>query len=176
MSLISFLKSKFKPEPAPKQEPEPDPVPVKPDRPNEYEFIIKCVNEKSQAQLEKYQAFWTDPEDRYNGMTMWDLKDSALYGEKVYEYPPRDVDVKLSAFIGEDGSVQISGYVLDADGEIYVGKAARTKAKKILRILQDESPSITGELYGGKYWILKDNGYVDDDWSDILTVRIYFRW
>lgn len=160
----------------PKREPAPEAPVVLPVQSNIYEFIIKSENDDSDKQLEKYQKFWTDPEDKYNGMTMKELKESDLYGEKVYQYPPLDVSVKLSAFLGDDGSVIISGYILDGDSEIYVGKSAKTKAKKILKILQDESPTITGELYGGKYWKLEDSGYVDDCWSEDLTIRVSLRW
>lgn len=86
------------------------------------------------------------------------------------------MSVKLSAFMGDDGSVIISGYILDGDFEIYVGKSAITKSKKILKILQDESQTITGELYGGQYWKLEDSGYVDDRWSEDITIRVSLRW
>lgn len=141
-----------------------------------YDFIVKCEDEKANKALTKYQKFWTDPEEKYDGMTMKELKGSDLYGEKVYEFPPLDVEVKLSAFIAEDGSVTISGYVLDGDNEILVGTAAKTKAKKILKILQEESPAISGELYGGRYWKLEDSGYVDDRWSETITLRVFLQW
>lgn len=160
----------------PKSEHVPEPPVVLPVQSNIYEFIIKSENDESDKLLEKYQKFWTDPEDKYNGMTMRELKESDLYGEKVYQYPPLYVSVKLSAFLGDDGSVIISGYILDGDSEIYVGKSAKTKTKKILKILQDESPTITGELYGGQYWKLEDSGYVDNRWSDVLTIRVSLRW
>lgn len=160
----------------PKREPAHEAPVVLPVQSNIYEFIIKSENDDSDKQLEKYQKFWTDPEDKYNGMTMKELKASDLYGEKIYQYPPLDVSVKLSAFMGDDGSVIISGYILDGDSEIYVGKSAKTKSKKILKILHDESPTITGELYGGQYWKLEDSGYVDDRWSEDLTIRVSLRW
>lgn len=163
-----------------KRKPKPEPVPeapvVQPAQSNNYDFIIKSENEQSDKQLIKYQKFWTDSEDKYNGMTMRELKESDLYDEKIYQYPPLDVAVKLSAFLGDDGSVSISGYILDGDNEIYVGKAAKTKAKKILRILQDESPAISGELYGGQYWKLEGSGYVDDRWNEPLAIRVSLRW
>lgn len=99
----------------PKREPANEAPVVLPVQSNIYEFIIKSENDDSDKQLEKYQKFWTDPEDKYNGMTMKELKASDLYGEKVYQYPPLDVSVKLSAFMGDDGSVIISGYILDGD-------------------------------------------------------------
>lgn len=166
---MSLFKRKQKP--APELEPQPVSQPS-----SYYDFIIKSSDEKTDAALSKYQKAETDPADRYNGMTMKQFKAEGLCGEKVYQYPPLDVDVKLSAFIGEDGSVEISGFVLDGSDEIRVGTAAKTKVKKILKILQEESPKISGELYGGKYWKLKDNGYVDDDWSEDLTVRVYLSW
>ena len=141
-----------------------------------YDFIIKSHDEKTDKALVKYQKFWTDEEDKYDGMALKEFKEDGDPGDKVYEYPPLDVDVKLEAFIGEDGTTEIRGYILDGDGEIYVGTAAQTKAKKILRILQDESPSITGELYGGKYWKMESSGYVNNDWSEELTVRVYLTY
>ena len=84
--------------------------------------------------------------------------------------------MKLEAFLGEDGSTDIRVYILDGESDIYVGTAAKTKAKKILRILQEENPSISGELYGGKYWKMEDSGYVNNDWSDELTVRVYLKY
>ena len=160
-----------------KKKKEEPPAPVAPVVPaNEYEFLIKCTDEKSGKALEKYQKNWTDPEDKYEGMTIYDLKDSCRYGEKIYQYPPLEPAVKLKAFIGDDGSVVITGYVVDGDDELLVGEAAKTKANKILKILQEESPAITGELYGGKYWKLEDSGYVDDRWSDPPTVRFKLRW
>lgn len=160
----------------PKSDPVPEPPVVFPVPSNIYEFIIKSENDESDKLLEKYQKFWTDTEDKHNGMTMRELKESDLYGEKIYLYPPLDVSVKLSAFLGEDKSVELSGYIFDGDCELYVGKAAKTKEKKILRILQDESPTISGELYGGSYWKLEDSGYVDDRWNEPLTVRVSLRW
>lgn len=142
-----------------------------------YDFIVKCDNEKSEKALIKYQKFWTDDEDRYNGMTLKEFKADGDPGDKVYQYPPLDVDVKLDAFLGEDGSVTITAYVLSgSDDEIRVGTAAETKAKKILRILQENEPKITGELYGGKYWKMEDSGYVNADWSEELTVRVFLTY
>ena len=157
-----------------KEEP---PAPATPKAPeNVYEFVIKCNDEKSIKALSEYQKEWTDSDDKYEGMTMKDLKESCRFDEKIYKYPPIDVPVKLTAFLGDDGSVDISGYVVDGDNKILVGMAAKTKAKKILKILQEESPSIAGELYGGNYWKLESSGYVDDAWSDQLTVRVTLQW
>ena len=142
-----------------------------------YEFKIVCTYEKSEKALLKYLKNETDPDDKYNGMTMRDLKDSDLYGEKIYQYPPCDVTVKLSAFVSdEDGSVVITGFVLDGDKEISVGTAAKGKSNKILRTLQDNGPAITGELSGGNYWKLEDSGYVNKDWSDPVTLRVCLEW
>ena len=173
MSIFSKL---FKP--AADSAPEPvTPTPEPAHRKQYYDFIIKSENEKTDKALEEYQKFWTDPEDKYNGMKLMEFKKEGDPGDKVYQYPPLDVDVKLEAFIAdEDGAVTISGYILTGDEDIYVGTAAKTKAKKILRILQNENPKITGELYGGKYWKMEDSGYVNNDWSEDLTVRIYFEY
>ena len=154
--------------------PAPAPAPVK--QTNSYDFIIKSEDEKTDRALAKYQKFWTDPEDKYEGMTLMQFKEEGYPGDKIYQYPPLDVDVKLDAFIGEDGSVEIRGFIYDGDKEIYVGTAAKTKAKKILRILQNDHPKITGELYGGKYWKIESSGYVDNRWDEVLTVRVYFEW
>lgn len=150
------------------------PEPIK--APTVYDFIIKSADEKSDKALIKYQKFWTDDEDKYDGMTLMEFKSEGDPGDKVYQYPPLDVPMKLEAFIGEDGTTEIRGYILDGDNEIYVGTAAKTKAKKILRILQDENPKISGELYGGKYWKIEDSGYVNNDWSEHLTVRVYLKY
>ena len=157
-----------------KKKEEKPPAPVVPQ--NVYEFPIKCADEKLSKALEKYQKELTDPDDKYEGMTIYDLKESCRYGEKIYQYPLLEVQVNLKAFLGEDGSVVISGYVVDGSKDLLVGEAAKTKAKKILGILQNESPSITGELTGGKYWKLEDSGYVDDRWSDPFTLRVTLRW
>lgn len=158
----------------PKEASAPAPMPAKKEY---YDFIVKCDNEKSEKALADYQKFWTDPDDRYNGMTLKEFKADGDPGERIYQFPPLDVDITLNAFVDEDGSVEISAYVLDgAENEIYVGTAAKTKAKKILKILQSNEPKITGELYGGKYWKMEDSGYVDDRWSETLTVRAYLEW
>lgn len=161
-------------------DPQPDPQPKKAAAPvaydNHYEFIIKSEDEKTDRAIVRYQKFWTDPEDKYEGMTLMQFKEEGYPGDKIYQYPPLDVAVKLDAFLGEDGSVEISGFIDDGNKFIYVGKAAKTKAKKILRILQNEDPKITGSLYGGKYWKMESSGYVDNRWDEDLTVRVYFEW
>jgi len=141
-----------------------------------YDFIVKSENEKTSKALEKYQKFWTDDEDKYDGMTLKEFKKDGDPGDKVYQYPPLDVDVKLEAFLGEDGSTEIRAYIENGTEEIYVGTAAKTKAKKILKLLQEIDPRITGELYGGKYWKMENSGYVDDRWKEVLTVRVYLEW
>ena len=141
-----------------------------------YDFIVKSENEKTTKALEKYQKFWTDKEDQYDGMKLKEFKEDGDPGDKVYQYPPLDVDLKLEAFLGEDGSTEIRAYIENGSDEIYVGTAAKTKAKKILKLLQENSPRITGELYGGKYWKMEDSGYVDDRWTETLTVRVYLQW
>lgn len=163
----------FKRKPKPVPAPVPVPEPVKKET---YDFIAKCDNEKSQKALESYQKFWTDTEDRYNGMRLLEFKEEGSPGDKVYQYPPLDVSADIEAFVGDDGSVEITVYILDGDKRIRVGTAAKTKAKKILRLLQENEPKITGELYGGKYWKIEDSGYVDDRWTEILTVRVYLTW
>ena len=142
-----------------------------------YDFIVKSENDKTAKAIEKYQKFWTDKEDQYNGMKLKEFKEDGDPGDKVYQYPPLDVDLKLEAFLGEDGSTEIRAYIENgSDEEIYVGTAAKTKAKKILKILQEDNPKITGELCGGKYWKMEDSGYVDDQWNEVLTVRVYLTW
>ena len=141
-----------------------------------YDFIVKSENEKTTKALEKYQKFWTDKEDQYGGMKLKEFKEDGDPGDKVYQYPPLDVDLKLEAFLGEDGSTEIRAYIENGSDEIYVGTAAKTKAKKILKLLQENNPKITGELYGGKYWKMEDSGYVDDRWTETLTVRVYLQW
>lgn len=156
-------------------EPEPAPAPVV--KKTVYDFIAKSQDEKTDKAIVKYQKFWTDTEDKYDGMKLMEFKKEGSPGDKVYEYPPLDVHVKLEAFIAdEDGATEIRVFILDGDDEIYVGNAAKTKAKKILRILQDKQPEITGELYGGRYWKMEDSGYVNNDWSEDLTVRVYLTY
>ena len=160
-----------------KKEPEPAPVPTPVVASESYDFIVKSESKKNDKAIVKYQKFWTDAEDKYDGMKLMDFKREGDPGDKVYEYPPLDVDVKLEAVIDEDGSTAIKAYILDgSDGEIYIGTAAKTKAKKILRLLQENQPKISGELYGGKYWKMEDSGYVNADWSEPLTVRVYLKW
>lgn len=165
---------KKKPKTEPKTEPKPVPVAVKKES---YDFIAKCDNEKSQKALEKYQKFWTDPEDKYNGMKLMEFKNEGVPGDKVYQYPPLDVDVRLEAFLPEDGSdPNVTVYLLNGDEEIRVGTAAKTKAKKIIKLCSENNPKIAGELYGGKYWKMEDSGYVDDRWTEDLTVRVYLEY
>lgn len=159
-----------------KTEPVPAPAPAPAPSKEIYEFIAKSQEEKTDKALVKYQKYWTDPEDKYDGMTLKEFKSDGDPGDKIYEYPLLDVDVKLEAFLGEDGSTEIRVFILDGDSEIFVGTAAKTKAKKILGILQERSPSISGELYGGKYWKMEDSGYVNADWSDALTVRVFLKY
>ena len=156
-----------------------DPIPaeIEPStKPVVYDFIAKSEDEKTDKALVNYQKFWTDPDGKYEGMKMSDFKRDGDPGDKVYQYPPLDVDVKLEAFIGDDASIEIRVFVLDGDKEIFVGKAAKTKAKKILRTLQEYNPKITGELYGGKYWKMEESGYVNNDWAEDLTVRVYLTY
>lgn len=168
-----FLFKKKEKNVAPVAPPEPEPVPQR----ELYDFIVKSENDKSDKAISKYQKFWTDPEDKYDGMKLMEFKKEGCPGDKVYEYPPLEVDVKLEAFIGEDGTTEIRAYILDdSDEGIYVGTAAKTKAKKILRILQGNEPKISGELYGGNYWKIEDSGYVNNDWSEPLTVRVYLTY
>lgn len=175
-----FFKKTKKTEPIPQavNEPVPKQTNSKPvaDK-NEYNFIVKSENENTDKALQKYQKFYTDKDDIYDGMDLLTFKEIGDPGDKVYQCPPLKVSAKIEAFIAaEDGSVTISVYILEGDDEIYVGKAAKTKGKKILRTLQNNNPKITGELYGGKYWKIEDSGYVNADWSDDLTVRVFLTW
>jgi len=158
-----------------KEEPVSNPVPVQSVKEsNKYEFIVHC--DENDKPLWKYQKENTDPDDIYNGMTMHDFKASGDCGEKLYKYPPLSVPVKLSAFIGEDGSVEISGYIIDGNDEILVGKAAKTKSKKILKILQENNPKITGELSGGYYWLIESSGYLNSDCFAEYRMDVSFEW
>ena len=175
MALFSKL---FKSDPVPTPKPAPAPVREK----ETYDFIAHYSDPKCEKRLQKYQKFWTDPEDKYDGMTLREFKEEGYPGDKVWQYPPLDVDVDLKSNVAEDGSVTVSVYILEyneetgKDEEIYAGDAAKTKGKKILRLLQEHDPEITAELYGGKYWKMEDSGYVDDRWDEALTVRVYFKW
>lgn len=172
MALLSKL---FKPAP----DPVPAPTPIQ--KKETYEFIAHCADEKCEKRLQKYQKLMTDPEDKYDGMKLMEFKEEGYPGDKVWQYPPLDVDVDLKPEVAEDESVTIHVYIPDYDDYgneemMYVGTAAKTKGKKILRLMQEHDPDITGELYGGKYWKMEDSGYVDDRWDEVLTVRVYFEW
>lgn len=157
--------------------PKADPMTAPKTKKNTYDFIVKSDSDESDKELDAYQKFWTDKEDRYEGYTLREFKANAYIGDKVYKYPPLDVTVRLEAFIAEeDGAVTITAYLLDGEKEIRIGTAAKTKAKKILRILQQNNPKISAELYGGNYWKMEGSGYVEDAWDEVLTVRVYFEW
>jgi len=156
-----------------KEAPAPDPAPRK----EVYEFIVRSEDEKTDRALVKYQKLYTDKEDKYNGMKLMEFKKEGCPGDKVYEYPPLDVDVTIEPVTDEDGTLQIRVYLITGlEADTYVGTAAKTKAKKILRILEEKSPYVTAELYGGRYWKMEDSGYVNNDWSEDLTVRVYLSF
>lgn len=151
-----------------------DPEPVK--HPTFYEFIISSENEKTDKALAKYQKFWTDPEDKHEGMKLKEFKEEGLPGDKNYLYPTLDVEVELKAAEDEDGQLQILGYICDGSDLIYVGRSAKNKAKKIKHILEEENPRITAELCGGKVWKIESSGYVDDRWEEDLKVRVTLEY
>lgn len=166
----------FKKEPMPAVETAPaaDPEPVK--HPEFYDFIIRSEDEKTDKALAKYQKFWTDPDDKHEGMKLMEFKREGSPGDKNYLYPPLDVDLELKAVENADGVLEILGYIFDGDVDIYVGKAAKSKAKKIKRIMDEKDPEISAELCGGKVWKMESSGYVDDRWEEDLIVRVTFRY
>lgn len=143
-----------------------------------YEFLVHFTDDAYDI-LEKYQKEWTDPDDRYEGMTNKDIKASGDYDTKIYQYPPLDVDLEL--FETEIDSKAAVGFnLIDGKRNPFIGYAPKTKAKKILRLIE-EHPGIrmSAELSGGHYKKLEfwnDHDYVNSDWSDDIKVRVTLNW
>lgn len=166
----------FKKEVAPESAPVPaaDPEPAK--HPTYYEFIIRSEDEKTDRALEDFQKFWTDPEDKHEGMKLLEFKKEGSPGDKNYLYPPLEVDVELKAIVNDEGVLEIHGYIYDGNDLIYVGTAAKSKARKIKRIMDERDPRITADLYGGNVWKMESSGYVDDRWIEDYIVRVTFEY
>ena len=143
-----------------------------------YVFLVHFVDGAYDV-LEKYQKNWTDPEDRYEGMSNKDIKESGAYNEKIYQYPPLDVDLELQE-LERDGKPAVGFNLIDGKKNPFIGYAPKTKAKKILQLIE-EHPQIrmAAELSGGHYKKLEfwnDHDYVNADWSDDIKVRVTLDW
>lgn len=115
-----------------------------------YEFNVHWDDEKTEDILEKFQREWTDREDRYEGMTKKDIRESCVPGEKIFKYPPLDVDLELKR--GEiDGKTAVLVYLIDGAKNPLIGYAPKTKAKKILQLLDEHQVYMSAELSGGDY-------------------------
>lgn len=137
-----------------------------------YDFLVHWDDDKIWDILERYQKQNTDREYKYEGYTMRELKESGLYGEKIYKYPPLDVSVELKE---KDDNIDV--YLFDGDKDVLIGHPPKTKVKKIKTLTKElENYFIHATLSGGDYWKLKDNGYVEDDWSDDLKVKVSIDW
>ena len=136
-----------------------------------YEFLVHYDDEKVERYLVKYQKFWSDPDFKYEGMTMREIKDSMLYGEKIYKFAPLDVDLD---FKYENGVLRV--FLLDGDKSVDVGTAPPRKTKRIVQLLRDFDPRVYAELTGGHFYQLKNNGYVEDEWSDDYKIRVRLDW
>ena len=120
-----------------------------------YDFNVHWDDERTDKILERYQKDWTDREDRYEGMTKREFKECGGPGDKVFKYPPLDVDVELSR--GEiDGKAAVLVSLIDGGKNPLIGYAPKTKAKKILQLIDEhnESIRISAELSGGDFWEL----------------------
>ena len=120
-----------------------------------YDFNVHWDDERTEKILERYQKEWTDREDRYEGMTKKELRESGSPGEKVFRYPPLDVDVELRAS-EIDGKPAVLVSLIDGRKNPLIGYAPKTKAKKILQLIDEHSESvrISAELSGGDFWDL----------------------
>lgn len=137
-----------------------------------YTFPLHWDDEKIDHKLERYQKFWTDSEDIYDGYrTYSDLKESELYGEKIYKYPPLDVTIEYKI----NGDV-VEFYLYDGERSYFVGTPAKTKNKKVIKILNENDPIISAELSGGHYRKLEYSGYVNDDWDDEIKIHVTLDW
>ena len=141
-----------------------------------YEFLVQYEdNEKVYKILERYQRDLTDPDDKYDGMTMREIKASDDCKIKHYEYPPLDATVDLIE-TERDGKPAIQVTFYDGDKERPIGYAPPRKVKRIREILADKDPFVSAELFGGHYMMLKDSGWVETDYSDDLKVRVKLDW
>lgn len=115
-----------------------------------YVFNVHWDDDRTDDILERYQKNWIAREDQYDGMSKKEIKESCVPGEKIFKYPPLDVDVELKE--GEiDGNQAVLVYLLDGEKDPLIGYAPKTKAKKILQLLSEHNPNVSAELSGGDY-------------------------
>ena len=115
-----------------------------------YIFNVHSEDDNIYDTLERYQRKWTDREDRYEGLTKRDILETCAPGEKIFKYPPLDVDVELKED-EVDGKVAVLVYLVDGDRCPLIGHAPKTKAKRILQLLSEHDVVVSAELSGGDY-------------------------
>lgn len=145
-----------------------------------YEFNVQWEDPVVEEFLERYQRAWTDREDQYEGMTKKEVRETCLPGEKIFKYPPLDVDVELKP-AEIDGKPAVLVYLVDVKDLILLGRAPKTKAKKIIKLLEDPSIRISAELSGGDFWELvcfSDGGEAvcESNVPKPLKVQIRLEW
>ena len=141
-----------------------------------YVFLAHSDDPKVEKLLKKYQRDNTDKEDKYDGYTVRELKESCDYGTRHYEYPPLDVYAELRE-AEVDGKLTYEIYIFDGEKAALVGYPPKTKVKKIREILGKYPVCVKGEIEGGHYMQLKDNGWVETDYPDEdMKVRITLDW
>lgn len=136
-----------------------------------YEFLVHYDDPAIERRLVKYQKFWSDPDCKYDGLTIREIKDLGLYGEKIYKFAPLDVDVEFELV---DGVLRV--LLSEGDRSFFIGCAPPRKTKRVLQILSDLDPAVSAVLTGGHFYQLKNNGYVEDEWSDAYKVRVLLDW
>lgn len=98
---------------------------------------------------------------------------SAAHYEFLVHYDDEPVDVDLE-FKYEDGVLRV--FLYDGEKTTDVGYAPGRKTKRIVQILSDLNPDVFAELSGGHFYQLKNNGYVEDEWSDDYKIRVRLDW
>lgn len=146
----------------------------------QYMFNVQWEDPAVEDVLEKYQKSWTDREDRYEGMTKKDVRETCVPGEKVFKYPPLDVDVELRPD-QIDSKPAILVYLIDGKDPRLIGHAPKTKAKKIIELLRDPNLRISAELSGGDFWevvCFPDGGEAvcESNIPKPLKVQVHLEW
>lgn len=142
----------------------------------QYFFLVHPEDDKQYKVIEKYQKDMTDKEDIYSGYSLRDLKESDLYDEKVWKYPPLDVDVELTETALNGKPAIAVNLIRGIDDSPLIGYAPTTKVKKILSLLKDHNCTVSAELYGGDFRRLLGDGYVEDGIPTLLNVRVILDW
>lgn len=144
-----------------------------------YVFNVHWSDEKTNKILEKYQKDWTDPDDRYDGMSKRDIMEACAPGDKVFKFPPLDIDVELSEGI-VDSKPAVLVRLIDGKNNPLIGCAPKTKARKIIQLLSEHDVRISAELSGGDYRELVVFGdgeaVCDSNIPKPLRVQIELDW